>query len=69
MTTLPRVLIRMKRTEEKTTLSRTMINKYRDAGDFPEAVPIGEKRIAFVEAEIDDWILERIKRRKGAVHS
>ena len=64
-----RILIRMRRTEEKTTLSRTMINKYRAAGDFPEPVPIGEKRIAFVEDEIDQWIADRIKRRKGAVQS
>lgn len=49
-----------------TTLSRTMVNKYRLAGNFPTAVPIGEKRIAFVASEVRDWILERMSRRTAA---
>ena len=47
----------------KSTLSRTAINNHRAAGNFPEAVKLGEKRIAFVESEIDQWIAERIAAR------
>ena len=39
---------------EKSSLSRTAINKLRAAGQFPDAVPISEKRIAFVEKEVDE---------------
>lgn len=59
-------LLSMNQVVKLTTLSRTMVNKYRIAGNFPKAVPIGEKRIAFVEAEIRDWIVSRMDRRGAA---
>lgn len=59
-------LLSMNQVVKLTTLSRTMINKYRIAGNFPEAVAIGEKRIAFVESEVREWILERMNRRTAA---
>lgn len=48
-----------------TTLSRTAINKFRDAGKFPKAVELGEKRIAFVANEVADWVQTRIGARGG----
>lgn len=47
----------------ETTLSRTAINILRAAGDFPLAVELGERRVAFVRAEFRDWLSERIARR------
>jgi prophage regulatory protein len=49
-----------------TSLSRTGINKARAAGRFPQAVEIHGRRIAFVRAEIVDWINARIAARDGA---
>jgi prophage regulatory protein len=46
-----------------TSLSRTMLNRYRAAGSFPEAVPMGDRRIAFVRGEVLAWIQDRIDRR------
>lgn len=46
-----------------TSLSRTAINRWRDAGSFPKAVPLGEKRVAFVRAEVVAWIEARIAER------
>lgn len=46
-----------------TSLSRTAVNKHRAAGTFPKEVVISEKRIAFVEAEINDWIEARVNAR------
>ncbi|MPT25265.1 MAG: AlpA family phage regulatory protein [Starkeya sp.] len=46
-----------------TSLSRTAINQKRAAGTFPQAVPLGEKRIAFLRSEVDAWIEERIADR------
>ncbi len=42
----------MKRACELTSLSRTMLNRYRAEGRFPAAVPLGDKRIAFIKSEI-----------------
>lgn len=46
-----------------TSLSRTAINRWRAEGRFPKAVPIGEKRVAFVRAEVLEWIEQRIAER------
>jgi prophage regulatory protein len=46
-----------------TSLSRTMLNRYRSEGRFPAAVPLGEKRVAFVKSEINEWIAARIAAR------
>lgn len=49
-----------------TSLSRTAINLRRSKGDFPPAVPLGDKRIAFVRAEVEQWIRDRISARRAA---
>lgn len=47
----------------ETTLSRFAINSLRNAGMFPAAVKLGERRIAFVREEVDNWIEWRIASR------
>ncbi|WP_318764235.1 helix-turn-helix transcriptional regulator [Aminobacter niigataensis] len=49
-----------------TSMSRSMLNKYRAEGRFPVAVPLGDRRVAFVRAEIQDWIGQRIAARAAA---
>ena len=56
-------LISMNETVRATSLSRTMLNRYRAEGRFPAAVPLGDRRFAFVRAEVNAWISERIARR------
>lgn len=46
-----------------TSLSRTSIRKLREQDRFPPAVPLSEKRIGFVRAEVAAWIEERIAER------
>jgi prophage regulatory protein len=36
------------------------------AGAFPRRVPVGASRYAYVEAEIDNWIAQRIADRDTA---
>ncbi|MET4800848.1 prophage regulatory protein [Bradyrhizobium sp. LB11.1] len=40
-----------------------MLNRYRAEGRFPAAVPLGDKRIAFVKSEVSEWIVARIAAR------
>jgi prophage regulatory protein len=49
-----------------TSLSRTAINRYRAEGRFPQPVPIGFRRIAFVRSEVIGWIEARIAERAAA---
>ncbi|MFN3473844.1 MAG: helix-turn-helix transcriptional regulator [Blastomonas sp.] len=46
-----------------TSLSRTSIFKLRERGDFPRAVALSEKRVAFVRDEVNAWIAARIADR------
>lgn len=60
-------LVSLNDAAKMTSLSRTAINKFRAAGRFPQAVPLGEKRIAFVRAEVVAWIDERVAARGAKV--
>ncbi|MDX0777336.1 AlpA family phage regulatory protein [Sinorhizobium medicae] len=56
-------LISLKDTCLLTSMSKTMIHRLRTEGRFPAAVALGEKRIAFVRAEVVDWINGKIAAR------
>ncbi len=49
-----------------TSMSRTMINKYRSQGRFPVAVDLGDRRVAFVRSEVTAWIQTKISARATA---
>jgi prophage regulatory protein len=49
-----------------TSMSRTMLNRYRAEGRFPVAVDLGERRIAFVRSEVTAWINAKIVARQVA---
>ena len=36
------------------------------AGSFPKRVPLGPNRVGWVEAEVLDWLQERLDRRESA---
>lgn len=57
------MIISMKQACELTSLSRSSINEKREAGTFPVAVELGEKRIGFVKSEVENWIDARIAAR------
>ncbi|MBO3760037.1 AlpA family phage regulatory protein [Ciceribacter sp. L1K22] len=56
-------LISLKDACRLTSMSRTMINRYRSEGRFPIAVELGDRRVAFVRAEVFDWIRSKIASR------
>ncbi|WP_296038254.1 AlpA family transcriptional regulator [uncultured Agrobacterium sp.] len=46
-----------------TSMSRTMLNRYRSDGRFPVAVELGDRRIAFVRSEVTAWVQAKISAR------
>lgn len=46
--------------------SKTQLWRLTKAGKFPRPVSIGLKRRAWVENEIDQWIVQRIEERDGS---
>lgn len=49
-----------------TSMSRSMLNRYRSEGRFPVAVPLGDRRVAFVRAEVLAWIRAKVDARAAA---
>lgn len=47
----------------ETSLSRTLLSMMAAEGQFPQPVRLGVKRIAFVRAEVEAWIDQRIAAR------
>jgi len=52
--------------QSRTCLGKTRIYELIATGDFPQPVRLG-RRVAFVEQEIDMWILTRMSERVKAV--
>lgn len=48
-----------------TSMSRTMLNRYRAEGRFPVAVELGKRRLAFVRVEVLAWIQAKISARSA----
>lgn len=58
-------LLRLSKVQERTGLSRSTLYAYMRAGQFPEPVTISSRCVAWVEAEIDRWIADRIAARRS----
>ncbi|EIU7173060.1 MULTISPECIES: AlpA family transcriptional regulator [Pseudomonas] len=59
-------LLRRREVEQKTGKSRAAIYADIRAGTFPEPVSIGINSVAWLEAEIDQWISDRLAERNRA---
>ncbi len=60
------VLISLNDACRMTSMSRSMLNRYRSEGRFVQAVDLGDRRRAFVRAEVENWIREKIAARASA---
>lgn len=63
--TAPRI-IRLPEVLRRTGVSRTTIWDLMRKGDFPASIQLTKTRVGWVEAEVDEWIADRITRRGGA---
>ena len=53
-------IIRLGQVRARTGLSRSTLYAYIRDGRFPAPITISERCVGWVEAEIDQWIAERI---------
>lgn len=60
-------LIRRKEVQVKTGLGASSIYALMEQGRFPRAIAISERRVAWLESEIDQWICERIAQHQVAM--
>lgn len=58
-------LIRRKEVQEKTGLSASSIYALMKIGEFPLCLNLSERRVAWIESEVNEWIAERIAKHKA----
>lgn len=56
-------LMAPKEAASATSLSRVLLSLMAAEGQFPKPVRLGERRIAYVRAEVEAWIADRIAAR------
>lgn len=59
-------ILRRPDVETQTGLSRSGIYDLMKAGKFPRPVPLGEKAVGWIEAEIEAWIEARVAEREAS---
>jgi len=58
-------LIKLSEVINITGLGRSCIYNYMNDGVFPKSVSLGVRSVAWVESEVQDWILDKIALRDG----
>ena len=57
--------LRVSAVEARTGLSRTTIYDWSAEGRFPPAIRLSERVVRWVEAEVEEWIRERMEKSRG----
>ena len=63
--TKPMRLIGLKEVTARTTLSKTSIYELMKDNRFPKQVKLGSRSVAWVESEVDDFVLSAINSRSS----
>lgn len=59
--------LKLKEIMEKTALSRFAIYRKMNDEEFPQSVSLGDRAVAWVESEVDEWMEERLQTRVVAM--
>ena len=60
-------IIRRKKVEGRTGLSRSTIYQRIKDGTFPPPISLGAKAVGWLQSDIDDWIIERVRRSRSGI--
>ena len=58
-------LLRIREVQARTGLSRSTIYRWAAEGRFPPPVRLGGRVARWVEAEVDEWLLKWVEKRRG----
>ena len=55
--------LKLKEVMALTALGRSSIYKFMNEDRFPQSVSLGDRAVAWVESEIEEWMHERLSKR------
>jgi prophage regulatory protein len=61
--TMQNNLLKLRDVRDATGLSKTAVYKLQRNGQFPQAVRIGERAVAWPESEVAAWVAARVAER------
>lgn len=64
---MAQVILRLPVVKTRTGLSRSTIYLRVSEGSFPRPIALGPRSVGWIEAEIADWIAQRIAQSRKAV--
>ena len=67
-TRAPIRFLRLPEVEARTGLARATIYARMAAGTFPQPVSLGRRAVGWIEAEVEEWMHERIANTRGVAH-
>lgn len=59
-------ILRRKQVEARTGLKRSTIYERIREGTFPRPISLGAKAVGWVSTEIDEWLVEQIRKSRSA---
>lgn len=59
----PMRFLKLKEVMEKTALSRSAIYRKMNEDQFPQSISLGDRAVAWVESEVDEWMEECLQQR------
>ena len=62
-------IIRLKEVMDLTGLARSTIYKFISADSFPKPISLGDRCVGWLESEVHDWILSKVKERDQLVEN
>jgi len=62
-------IIRLSVVTSKTGLSRSYIYLLMSQGKFPTSISLGPRAVGWIEAEVDQWITNKIQLSRNHEHS
>ena len=61
---MPHTIQRLPEVKKRTGLSRSTIYARISRGTFPQPVNLGARAVGWIEAEIEEWLEQRIEARR-----
>jgi prophage regulatory protein len=62
-------ILRRKQVQACTGLSRSTIYLYIKEGQFPKPIALGPRAVGWIESEVSDWIVERMRVARSEIRS
>ena len=63
---MPESFIRLKKVEDRTGLKKSMVYDLMSKDKFPKSIKIGDRAVAWIESEVDQWIQNKIPESRQA---